>query len=202
MRTNYPFKINRSETTDGERQTYLNLMDESTYLYGEDVMYIDIGNYQIDEIYGEYKSKKMISGVQLRLNFDETEDDFYVQDAGMFNKFGYSPEIGEARFNATRNYFEHYNIFPNEGDLIYYFKTNKMFEIQKVVTIKGAYYQLNCKHYNFSHENIDMAEIEEPEIQSLDDVMDKEIENLITPVRDVVNNEEIIDDTERDGLYS
>lgn len=202
MRTNYPFKINRSETTDGERQTYLNLMDESTYLYGEDILYIDIANAQLDEIYGEFLNKKMKTGTELRLTFDETEDDFYVQDAGMFSKFGYAPEIGEGRFNATQQYFEYYNVYPKEGDLIYYFKTNKLFEIQKVVTIKGAYYQLNCKHYNFSHEDIDMTEIEETEIQSLDEVMDVEIETLITPINEVVDHEDIINDTETDGLYS
>ncbi len=202
MRTNYPFKINRSETTDGERQTYLNLMDESTYLYGEDVLYIDVVNAQLDEIYGEFLSKTMKTGTELRLTFDESEDDFYVQDAGMFQKFGYVPEIGEGRFNATKQYFEFYNVFPKEGDLLYYFKTNKMFEIQKVVTINGVYYQLNCKHYNFSHEDIDMDEIEESEIQSLDNVMDEEIENLITPVHEVVEREDIVDDSERDGLFS
>lgn len=202
MRDNYPFKINRSETTDGERQTYLNLMDESTYLYGEDLLYIDIANAQLDQIYGEFLNKKMKTGTPMRLAFDETEDDFYAQDAGMFTKFNYMPEIGEARFNATKQYFEYYNVFPKEGDLIYYYKTNKLFEVQKVVTIKGAYYQLNCKHYNFSHEDIDMVEIEEPEIQSLDNIMNVEIETLITPVREVVEEEDIVNTTESDGLYS
>jgi len=200
VRTNYPFFINKNEAFDAERQTFQNLNDEATMLYGADCVYIDIENASLDNIFNEYLTKTMTTGTDIRLILDEIEDDLYNQDAGMFSKFGYVPGLEETNFHASQNYFEFHNVFPKEGDLIYYRKVIKMFEISRVVLLDGYRLQLHTRLYNFSHDMIS-DDIEEAPIQGLEEVMDKEIEAINTPIQQQVEDEEIVDRSENDPLY-
>jgi hypothetical protein len=194
-----PFQFSNPNSFEGERQTFSNQLTEACLLYGVDVKYIDVSHNNVDNVFGEHLHHKLERGIPLRLITDQSEEDFYVEDTGMFSKFGYSPQLDTATFWGSVDYFKYLDILPQEDDLLYYPKVDKVFEITNITLLQDFKYKIDCKLYNYSHEEIADDVTDQP-ILNLEDINDTEVIKINTSLTNQVDDD-YIDDSSQDGLY-
>lgn len=200
MRTDYPHFFNNETGFEDEKKTFSDIMDEAIWLHGAECLYITQTLDQPEPILGEFLGKKLEDGIPIRLWPEEIEEDFYPEDAGMFAKFGYTPEIGSATWWATCNYFEFFNIVPKENDLIFYKKTTKLFEIRKVTLIDGFKLKIHSGLYNYDHIELsdDITDTDLLTLKDLDDLDFQQGNEEIQAAEDAGN---VIDETKSDGIF-
>lgn len=200
MRTDYPHFLNNETGFENEKKTFSDIMDEAVWLHGAELLYIVQTLNQPEPILGEHLGKRLEDGIPIRLWTEEIEEDFYVQDAGLFTKFGYTPEIGSATWWATCNYFEFFNIKPKEQDLIFYKKTSQLFEIRKVTLHDGFKLKIHSGLYNYDHTELadDVTDTDLITLKDLDD-LDKSLGN--EEIQAAEDAESVIDETKKDGLF-
>ncbi len=201
MKTEYPFSFNHEEGWEVERETFIAQQDEATMLFGANCVYLPVSKDEIDPFFGEYLAKRIERGTPIKLVVDNIEEDFYPEDSGMFSKFGYSPQLDVATFWATKNYWDFHSIVPTEDNLILYKKIDKLFEIHKVTLIHGYQYRVDCRLFNYTHEDV-ADDVIEPAILDLETLADEEVEKITTPILEKVVADDIIDDSDfGDDLY-
>ncbi len=197
----YPFRFNDSNVWEIERETFMNQMDETCNLFGAECVYMPLTKEELDPFFGEYLAKRIERGTPLRLICDQIEDDFYDESSGMFSKFGYSPNLDVATFWGSMNYWDAHSIIPTEQDIIFYKKIDKMFEINKVTVIKGYQYRVDCKLFDYSHEEV-ADDVMEASILDLENLGDREVEKITQPILDKVVEDDILDNSDLgDDLY-
>ena len=161
--------------TKSEQHLYEDLMIEQLKIYGQDVFYIPRTLVKEDELFGEDTLSKFGDAYQIEMYFENV--DGYEGEKEIMSKFGLQMNE-DATVVVARRRFEQLvshdsNLIvktrPNEGDLVYFPKVKKMFEITFVDHDDPFYqvhnvpaFKLKVKTFEYSSEDIDtgIAEID------------------------------------------
>ncbi len=154
--------------TRPEQALYEDLIIEQLRIYGQDVYYLPRNTAGIDNIFGEDKSSSFDDAYMIEMYVDNV--DGYEGEKELMSKFGLDIQ-DDATFTVARRRWEQFisvdnNLLvssrPNEGDLIYWPKGNKLFEITFVDHDDPFYqvqnlptYKLKCKTFEYASEVID-----------------------------------------------
>ena len=161
--------------TRPEQNLYEDLMIEQLKIYGQDVFYIPRTLVKEDELFGEDTLSKFGEAYLIEMYFENVEG--YEGEKEIMSKFGLQMNE-DVTFVVARRRFEQLvshdsNLIvktrPNEGDLVYFPKVNKIFEISFVDHDDPFYqvhnipaFKLKCKTFQYSGEDLDtgIAEID------------------------------------------
>ena len=161
--------------TKPEQHLYEDLMIEQLRIYGQDVFYIPRTLVKEDELFGEDTLSKFDDAYQIEMYFENVEG--YEGEKEIMSKFGLQMNE-DVTFVVARRRFEQLvshdsNLIvktrPNEGDLVYFPKVKKIFEITFVDHDDPFYqvhnlpaFKLKCKTFEYSSEDLDtgIAEID------------------------------------------
>lgn len=224
-----PFRFNENFNVNeaGEANTYNNIFNESVYLHGNDVIYIEREVLSPEPIFGEYLGSVLTQGTPMRLFCDELAQGAWGGAGDMYSKFGlqiqdeatfYCPTLTFAQAKWDEEQQKFLRFFPKQSDLIYFVNGKKLFEIQHIENeaLPGMYvfgnrnsYVMKCKLYTYDHNEVDVLDESLPsEIKALDNIM-----TINEEVVDIKTNEEnahntpyetlavtVIDTTEHDPL--
>ena len=154
--------------TKPEQTLYEDLMIEQLKIYGQDVFYIPRTLVKEDNLFGEDTLSKFGDAYLIEMYFENVEG--YEGEKEIMSKFGL--KINEdVTFIVARRRFEQLvshdsNLIvktrPNEGDLVYFPKVKKIFEITFVDHDDPFYqvhnlpaFKLKCKTFEYSSEDLD-----------------------------------------------
>ena len=154
--------------TRPEQTLYEDLMIEQLKIYGQDVFYIPRTLVKEDNLFGEDTLSKFGDAYLIEMYFENVEG--YEGEKEIMSKFGL--QMNEAvTFIVARRRFEQLvshdsNLIvktrPNEGDLVYFPKVKKIFEITFVDHDDPFYqvhnlpaFKLKCKTFEYSSEALD-----------------------------------------------
>ena len=161
--------------TKPEQHLYEDLMIEQLKIYGQDVFYIPRTLVKEDSLFGEDTLSKFDDAYQIEMYFENVEG--YEGEKEIMSKFGLQMNE-DVTFVVARRRFEQLvshdsNLIvktrPNEGDLVYFPKVSKIFEISFVDHDDPFYqvhnvpaFKLKCKTFEYSSEDMDtgIAEID------------------------------------------
>ena len=164
--------------TKPEQALYEDLIIEQLRIYGQDVYYIPRKLAGTDDIFGEDIGSSFEDAYLIEMYMENI--DGYEGEKELMSKFGLDIQ-DDATFVVARRRWEQFvsidnNLIvssrPNEGDLIYFPKASKLFEITFVDHDDPFYqvhnlptYKLKCKTFEYGSEAIDtgIAEIDEIE---------------------------------------
>ena len=154
--------------TKSEQHLYEDLMIEQLKIYGQDVFYIPRTLVKEDELFGEDTLSKFDDAYQIEMYFENVEG--YEGEKEIMSKFGLQMNE-DVTFVVARRRFEQLvshdsNLIvktrPNEGDLVYFPKVKKIFEISFVDHDDPFYqvhnvpaFKLKCKTFEYSSEDLD-----------------------------------------------
>ena len=154
--------------TKPEQHLYEDLMIEQLKIYGQDVFYIPRTLVKEDELFGEDTLSKFGDAYLIEMYFENVEG--YEGEKEIMSKFGLQMNE-DVTFVVARRRFEQLvshdsNLIiktrPNEGDLIYFSKVSKLFEITFVDHDDPFYqvhnlpaFKLKCKTFEYSGEDLD-----------------------------------------------
>jgi hypothetical protein len=170
--------------TTAEQRLYENLIIEQLSVFGQDVYYLPRKLVNEDTLFDEDTSSSFNDAYIIEMYLDNIEG--YEGQKEMMTRFGLDMQ-DEATWVVSKRRFEQLisldqNLIvstrPNEGDLIYYAKSKKLFEIS-FVDHDDPFYQLanlpvfkmRCRTFEYSHEDMTtgISEIDDIETsQSLD----------------------------------
>ena len=170
--------------TTAEQRLYENLIIEQLSVFGQDVYYLPRKLVNEDTLFDEDASSSFNDAYIIEMYLDNIEG--YEGQKEMMTRFGLDMQ-DEATFVVSKRRFEQLisldqNLIvssrPNEGDLIYYAKSKKLFEISFVDHDDPFYqlanlpvFKLRCRTFEYSHEDMatGISEIDDIETsQSLD----------------------------------
>ena len=161
--------------TRPEQNLYEDLIIEQLRIYGQDVYYIPRKLVGTDNVFGEDIGSTFEDAYLIEMYVDNV--DGYEGEKELMSKFGLDIQ-DDATFTVARRRWEQFvtvdnNIIessrPNEGDLIYWPKGSKLFEITFVDKDDPFYqvhnlptYKLKCKTFEYGSEALDtgIAEID------------------------------------------
>jgi len=161
--------------TKPEQALYEDLIIEQLRIYGQDVYYIPRNMNSEDKVFGEDESSSFDDAYLIEMYMENV--DGYEGEKELMSKFGLDIK-DDATFVVARRRWEQFvsvdnNLIvssrPNEGDLIYFPKASKMFEITFVDHDDPFYqvhnlptYKLKCKTFEYGSEQIDtgIAEVD------------------------------------------
>jgi len=161
--------------TKPEQHLYEDLMIEQLKIYGQDVFYIPRTLVKEDSLFGEDTLSKFGDAYLIEMYFENVEG--YEGEKEIMSKFGLQMNE-DVTFVVARRRFEQLvshdsNLIvktrPNEGDLVYFPKVKKIFEISFVDHDDPFYqvhnvpaFKLKCKTFEYSSEDMDtgIAEID------------------------------------------
>ena len=163
--------------TTGEQRLYENLIIEQLSVFGQDVYYLPRKLVNEDTLFDEDVSSSFNDAYVIEMYLDNIEG--YEGQKEMMTRFGLDMQ-DEATWVVSKRRFEQLisldqNLIvstrPNEGDLIYFAKSKKFFEIS-FVDHDDPFYQLSnlpvfklrCRTFEYSHEILDTG------ITEIDDV--------------------------------
>ena len=153
--------------TRPEQNLYEDLIIEQLRIYGQDVYYIPRKLVGTDTVFGEDIGSTFEDAYLIEMYIDTI--DGYEGEKELMSKFGLDIQ-DDATFTVARRRWEQLiavdnNLIvstrPNEGDLIYWPKGNKMFEITFVDKDDPFYqvhnlpsYKLKCKTFEYGSEEM------------------------------------------------
>ena len=152
--------------TAPEQRLYENLIIEQLRAFGQDVYYLPRKLVNEDTLFGEDTLSSFNDAYQVEMYLDNIEG--FEGQKEMMTRFGLDMQ-DEATWVVSKRRFEQLisldqNLIvssrPNEGDLIYFPKAKKLFEIG-FVDHDDPFYQLNnlpvfkmrCRTFEYSHED-------------------------------------------------
>jgi len=154
--------------TKPEQHLYEDLMIEQLKIYGQDVFYIPRTLVKEDNLFGEDTLSKFGDAYLIEMYFENVEG--YEGEKEIMSKFGLQMNE-DVTFVVARRRFEQLvahdsNLIvktrPNEGDLVYFPKVKKIFEISFVDHDDPFYqihnvpaFKLKCKTFEYSSEDLD-----------------------------------------------
>ena len=154
--------------TKSEQHLYEDLMIEQLKIYGQDVFYIPRTLVKEDELFGEDTLSKFDDSYLIEMYFENV--DGFEGEADIMSKFGLQID-DQGTFVVSRRRFEQLvshdsNLIvktrPNEGDLIYFSKLSKLFEISFVEDEDPFFqihnvpaFKLKVKTFEYSSEILD-----------------------------------------------
>jgi hypothetical protein len=213
----HPFKFNDSYDLGaaGEANTYNQIYAETCFLYGSDVVFLPRTVNNPEPVFGEYLASTIESGFPMRLLVEDVTN--WQGGGDIYSKFGLQV-TDETTFNCPKIVFENYQpdplvpaiqMYPKQGDLIYYVKGKKLFEILHVEdeTQPGFYvfgnrnsYQIKCKAYTFDHMEIAVDDSIPTEISSLGGLADQDDTHFNEEIINTIVAESILDSSEVDPI--
>ena len=153
--------------TTAEQRLYENLIIEQLSVFGQDVYYLPRKLVNEDTLFDEDTSSSFNDAYIIEMYLDNIEG--YEGQKEMMTRFGLDMQ-DEATFVVSKRRFEQLisldqNLIvssrPNEGDLIYYAKSKKLFEISFVDHDDPFYqlanlpvFKLRCRTFEYSHEDM------------------------------------------------
>ena len=163
--------------TTAEQRLYENLIVEQLSVFGQDVYYLPRKLVNEDTLFDEDVLSSFNDAYIIEMYLDNIEG--YEGQKEMMTRFGLDMQ-DEATWVVSKRRFEQLisldqNLIvssrPNEGDLIYFAKSKKLFEIG-FVDHDDPFYQLSnlpvfkmrCRTFEYSHEVLDTG------ISEIDDV--------------------------------
>jgi hypothetical protein len=165
-----PYFRNSSEN---EQRLYENIITESIYIMGEDILYLPRTIVNFDTLFGEDILSKYTESFLLEAYMDNQNSGFGNQ-ANIFGKFGIEVK-DEAIYTISKTKFEQVVLDNNlssltrplEGDLIYSIVSRELFQI-KFVEEENPYrqfgkiqtYKLSCEAYKYSNQRINTDIVE------------------------------------------
>ena len=208
-----PFKFNAyyDITQANEANTFDNIMVESVHLFGHDTIYIECTPDTVEPIFGEFLSKKLSEGIPIRMFLEETQN--WNGNGDMYSKFGLQM-TQESTFHCPVTTFTkakgvNIEFYPKVGDLIYFVKGNKLFEIMHIEnnTSPGFYafgnlnaYVFNCKMYTYDAMEVSDDDSIPSEIQSLNSLADLEETTFNDAVGNTITVSNVLSHTEVDPV--
>ena len=154
--------------TRPEQTLYEDLMIEQLKIYGQEVFYIPRTLVKEDNLFGEDTLSKFGDAYLIEMYFENVEG--YEGEKEIMSKFGLQMNE-DVTFVVARRRFEQLvshdsNLIvktrPNEGDLVYFPKVKKIFEITFVDHDDPFYqvhnvpaFKLKCKTFEYSSEDLD-----------------------------------------------
>ena len=154
--------------TRPEQTLYEDLKIEQLKIYGQDVFYIPRTLVKEDNLFGEDTLSKFGDAYLIEMYFENVEG--YEGEKEIMSKFGLQMNE-DVTFVVARRRFEQLvshdsNLIvktrPNEGDLVYFPKVKKIFEITFVDHDDPFYqvhnlpaFKLKCKTFEYSSEDLD-----------------------------------------------
>ena len=154
--------------TRPEQNLYEDLMIEQLKIYGQEVFYIPRTLVKEDELFGEDTLSKFGDAYLIEMYFENI--DGFEGEKEIMSKFGLQMNE-DVTFVVSRRRFEQLvshdsNLIvktrPNEGDLVYFPKVSKIFEISFVDKDDPFYqvhnlpaFKLKCKTFEYSGEDLD-----------------------------------------------
>ena len=161
-----PTNVYFNTGTTSEQRLYENLIIEQLRAFGHDVYYLPRKLVNEDTLFGEDTLSSFNDAYQIEMYLDNIEG--FEGQKEMMTRFGLDMQ-DEATWVVSKRRFEQLisldqNLIvssrPNEGDLIYFPKAKKLFEIG-FVDHDDPFYQLNnlpvfkmrCRTFEYSHED-------------------------------------------------
>ena len=154
--------------TKAEQHLYEDLIIEQLSIYGQEVFYIPRTLVKEDELFGEDTLSKFDDSYLIEMYFENV--DGFEGEADLMSKFGLQID-DQGTFVVSRRRFEQLvshdsNLIvktrPNEGDLIYFSKLSKLFEISFVEDEDPFFqvhnvpaFKLKVKTFEYSSEILD-----------------------------------------------
>ena len=176
--------------TKPEQNLYEDLIIEQLRIYGQDCYYIPRNMVSEDKVFGEDSLSKFEDAYLIEMYVDN--NDGYEGEKELMSKFGLDIQ-DDATFTVARRRWEQFvavdnnlivSLRPNEGDLVYWPKGNKLFEITFVDHDDPFYqvhnlptYKLKCKTFEYGSEDIDtgIAEIDSIETDNSLDQLEYQV---------------------------
>ena len=169
MPTNFYFQSGNTSGTTSEQRLIEDLIIESLKIYGHDVFYLPRTLVKEDTIFDEDTLSKFTQAYPLEMYLENVEG--FGGDGELFSKFGLEVRDSATFILARRRWDElvissggtfTQDTRPSEGDLLYFQKTNSLFEIREVEFNNPFYqanklyiYRLKCELFEFSSEDIE-----------------------------------------------
>lgn len=163
--------------TRPEQRLYEDLVIEQLRAFGQDVYYIPRTLVKENLVFGEDDISAFNDAYLLEMYFEQVEG--YDGEKEIMSKFGLEMR-DEATFVVSRRRWEQFigldqNLIvstrPNEGDLIYFPRAKKLFEISFVDHDEPFYqiqdlpvYKLRCRTFEYASESMDTG------IQEIDNI--------------------------------
>lgn len=182
MPTNFYFQSGNTSGTTAEQRLIEDLIIESLKIYGHDVYYLPRTLIDEDTIFDEDTLSQFTQAYPLEMYLENVNG--YEGEGDLFTRFGIEIR-DQATFVLARRRWEQMvdtsgGVFqldtrPAEGDLLYFEKTNSLFEI-KIVEFQDPFYQVGklytyrlvCELFEYSSEVIDTG------ITQLDNIYEQE----------------------------
>ena len=169
MPTNFYFQSGNTSGTTSEQRLIEDLIIESLKIYGHDVFYLPRTLIKEDTIFDEDTLSKFTQAFPLEMYLENIEG--FGGDGELFSKFGLEVRDSATFILARRRWDElvissggtfTQDTRPSEGDLLYFQKTNSLFEIREVEFNNPFYqanklyiYRLKCELFEYSSEIIE-----------------------------------------------
>lgn len=154
-------------STPAERQLYRDIITESIYIMGENILYLPRTIVNFDELFGEDILSKYTESFILEAYHDEQKEGF-GRGSNNFTAFGIEVK-DQATYTVSKTAFEQIVLNNNleaitrplEGDLVYSIISSELFQI-KFVENEEPYrmfgdvqtYKLHCEAYKYSNQKI------------------------------------------------
>jgi hypothetical protein len=209
-----PFKFNGyyDLTESNEANTWDNILAESIHLMGHDVVYIERQVNVVEPTFGEFLAGQLSLGTPMRMFLEETQG-WGGSAADMYSKFGLQV-TDECTFHASITAFTNskgpdVKFFPKQGDLIYFLKGKKLFEIQHIEneTQPGFYsfgnrneYTFKCKVYTYDSMEVLVNETIPEEIQALNGLAAQDKTKFNDVLDAKIITDVVVSRTEKDWL--
>lgn len=171
-----------TQGTGLERGLYEDLVVEQIKIYGQNVKYVPRSLVNQDGLFKEDSMSRFTGSYEVEMYVSDIEG--FRGDGDLYSKFGIRTSdqvtfiVARKRFKAAVDDLCDLIVEgrPNEGDLIYFPLTQKLFEI-KVVEYKKPFYQLEnplgafvyelrCELFEYSHEDFETGDSNIDEVES------------------------------------
>jgi hypothetical protein len=192
MPTNFYFQSGNTSGTTSEQRLIEDLIIESLKIYGHDVFYLPRTLVKEDTIFDEDTLSKFTQAYPLEMYLENIEG--FGGDGELFSKFGLEVRDSATFILARRRWDElvissggtfTQDTRPSEGDLLYFQKTNSLFEIREVEFNNPFYqanklyiYRLKCELFEYSSEVIETG-IAELDANAEEDSLDMLIHQFL-----------------------
>ena len=192
MPTNFYFQSGNTSGTTSEQRLIEDLIIESLKIYGHDVFYLPRTLVKEDTIFDEDTLSKFTQAYPLEMYLENIEG--FGGDGELFSKFGLEVRDSATFILARRRWDElvissggtfTQDTRPSEGDLLYFQKTNSLFEIREVEFNNPFYqanklyiYRLKCELFEYSSEVIETG-ITELDANAEEDSLDMLIHQFL-----------------------
>ncbi len=192
----YPFKYADDEGIDEVVKFNEDANVEVAILFGSPFYYIKREIAGTEPVFGEHLHNVLRKAVKINFIVENPNDDLEMES--MYTKFGVKVEAADMTLWGVKRLLAEKGVVPKEGDLIWYPRLKKLYEVSLVDLKENIKYKILCSLHTPDHteieEDFNIPAIKD-KLEALDDV---EQANFFDPIDGLKN--EFIDDAEVDPL--